>query len=200
MSSRSPEDRYRPETDSCSRGFTPPAWRNQRNPTGEDTPASVAASSVIAPAAIAAQNLTLSSRQATVGRPGDGICPRYARTSNCCFPYATAHLQEIEVLRRSVEPSQYTSAQLARFAREHNLARSVSRTGVCWDNTADESLWATLKVEFYDRYLWPIKAAAKLAVGGWIERVYNRRRRHSALGMISPVDFEERLNQTAQAA
>jgi len=76
MSSRSPEDRYRPETDSCSRGFTPPAWRNQRKPTGEDTPASVAASSVIAPAAIAAQNLTLSSRQATVGRPGDGICPR----------------------------------------------------------------------------------------------------------------------------
>ena len=104
------------------------------------------------------------------------------------------------MLRRSVEPSQYTSAQLARFARAHNLARSVSRTGVCWDNTADESFWATLKVEFYDRYLWPTKAAAKLAVGGWIERVYNRRRRHSALGMISPVDFEERLNQTAQAA
>ena len=95
---------------------------------------------------------------------------------------------------------QYTSAQLARFAREHNLARSVGRTGVCWDNAAAESFWATLKVEFYDRYLWLTKAAAKLAVGDWIERVYNRRRRHSALGMISPVDFEERLNQTAQAA
>ena len=46
---------------------------------------------------------------------------------------------------------------------------------------------------FYDRYLWPTKLAAKLAVGDWIERVYNRRRRHSALGMISPVDFEDRL-------
>ena len=103
---------YRPETDSCSRGFTPPAWRNQRNPTGEDTPASVAASSVIAPAAIAAQNRTLSSRQATVGRPGDGICPRYARTSNCCFPYTTAHLQEIEVLRRSVESAQRACAAI----------------------------------------------------------------------------------------
>ena len=57
-----------------------------------------------------------------------------------------------------------------------------------------------MKVEFYDRYLWPIKAAAKLAVGYWIERVYNRRRRHSAIGMISPVDFEDRLAQTAQAA
>jgi transposase InsO family protein len=54
--------------------------------------------------------------------------------------------------------------------------------------------------EFYDGYLWPTKAAAKLAVGDWIERVYNRRRRHSALGMISPVDFANRLTQTAQAA
>ena len=46
---------------------------------------------------------------------------------------------------------------------------------------------------------WPTGTAAKLAVGDWIERVYNRRR-HSALGMISPVDFEDRLTQTAQAA
>ena len=55
---------------------------------------------------------------------------------------------------------QYTSGQLARFAREHNLARSVGRTGVCWDNAAAESFWATLKVEFYDRYLRPSRAAA----------------------------------------
>jgi transposase InsO family protein len=95
---------------------------------------------------------------------------------------------------------QYTSAQLARFAREHNLVRSVGRTAVCWDNAQAESFWATLKVEFYDRYLWPTKAAARLAVGDWIERIYNRRRRHSALGMISPVDFEDRHTQTAQAA
>jgi transposase InsO family protein len=95
---------------------------------------------------------------------------------------------------------QYTSAQLARFAREHNLIRSVGRTAVCWDNAQQESFWATLKVEFYDRYLWPTKAAAKVAVGDWIERVYNRRRRHSALAMMTPVDFEDRLTQTAQAA
>jgi putative transposase len=104
------------------------------------------------------------------------------------------------VLRRPLEPEQYTSAQLARFAREHNLARSVGRTGVCWDNSQQESFWATLKVEFYDRYVWPTKAAAKVAVGDWIERVYNRRRRHSSLGMICPVEFENRLTQTAQAA
>jgi putative transposase len=95
---------------------------------------------------------------------------------------------------------QYVSAQLARFAAEHNLVRSVGRTAVCWDNAQAESFWATMKVEFYDRYLWPTKSAAKRAVGDWIERVYNRRRRHSAIAMMRPVEFEDRLNQTAQAA
>jgi len=57
-----------------------------------------------------------------------------------------------------------------------------------------------MKVEFYDQYLWPVRAAAGRAVGDWIERVYNRHRRHWALGMISPVEYENRFNQTAQAA
>ncbi len=105
-----------------------------------------------------------------------------------------------EVILHAHRGCQYTSAQLARFAGRHNLVRSVGRTAVCWDNAQAESFWATMKVEAYDRYLWPAKAAAKLAVGDWIERVYNRRRRHSAIGMISPVDFEDRITQTAQAA
>jgi putative transposase len=105
-----------------------------------------------------------------------------------------------QVILHADRGCQYTSAQLARFAHRHNLACSVGRTGVCWDNAAAESFWATLKVEFYDRYLWPTKAAAKIAIGDWIERVYNRRRRHSAIGMISPVEYENRFTQTAQAA
>jgi putative NAD(P)-binding protein len=72
MSSRSLNDRYRPDTVTGNPGFTPPACRNHRNPTGGDTPAAVAASSVITPDLIAAQNLTRSSRHATVRRPGEG--------------------------------------------------------------------------------------------------------------------------------
>jgi transposase InsO family protein len=105
-----------------------------------------------------------------------------------------------QVILHADRGCQYTSTQLARFAREHNLVRSVGRTAVCWDNAQAESFWATMKVEFYDRYLWPTKAAAKLAVSNWIERIYNRRRRHSAIAMMNPVDFEDRLTQTAQAA
>lgn len=43
---------------------------------------------------------------------------------------------------------EHNSAQMARVARPHNLASSVGRTGVCWDNAATESLWAALKVKF----------------------------------------------------
>src|SRR5688572_4331849 len=62
MSSRSANDRYRPDTVGHSAGFTPPAFRNHRNATGPDTPASAAAVSVITPSAMAAQKRTRSSR------------------------------------------------------------------------------------------------------------------------------------------
>lgn len=96
--------------------------------------------------------------------------------------------------------SQYTSGQLARFARAHDLAQSVGRTDVCWDNAQAESFWAALKVEFNHQFLWPTKRHAKVAAGDWTERVYNRRRRHSPIGMISPVEFEEQFAQATEAA
>ncbi len=100
----------------------------------------------------------------------------------------------MDVLRTLVE------TELGAPDASNVIDRLKTGTGVCWDNAKQESFWATLKVEFYDRYVWPTKAAAKVAVGDWIERVYNRRRRHSSLGMIWPVEFENRLTQTAQAA
>ena len=72
----------------------------------------------------------------------------------------------------------------------NGLTRSMGRTGVCWDNAMAESFFATLKTEFYYRRVWPTQARAKIDVGAWIEDRYNRRRRHSALGQISPVQFE----------
>ena len=61
-----------------------------------------------------------------------------------------------------------------------------------WPNRSGQ----TLKTEFYDRKRWATRAAARQAVAYWIEVVYNRRRRHSALGMVSPVDFETHITQT----
>lgn len=96
---------------------------------------------------------------------------------------------------------QYTSAQLADVADELGVRLSVGRTGVCWDNAQQESFWSTLKTEHYNRHTFTTKTDAIRAVSSWIENVYNRGRRHSALGQISPVAFEHRLTTaTTQAA
>ncbi len=95
---------------------------------------------------------------------------------------------------------QYTSTQLAEVAAELGLAQSVGRTGVCWDNACAESFWSTLKTEYYDRHHWATKAEARHGVGTWLEDRYNRRRRHSSIGMISPVQFEHALNAQNPAA
>ena len=86
--------------------------------------------------------------------------------------------------------TQYASAQIAAFASENGLTRSMGYTGVCWDNAMAESFFATLKTEFYYRRVWPTRKRAKIEIGAWIEDRYNRRRRHASLGQITPVDFE----------
>jgi transposase InsO family protein len=96
--------------------------------------------------------------------------------------------------------TQYTSEQIAEACADLPVLRSMGRTGVCWDNAAAESFWSTLKTEFYNRRTWPTKHEAKLAVGAWIEERYNRVRRHSSIGMISPIRYEQLHNQTAEAA
>jgi putative transposase len=96
--------------------------------------------------------------------------------------------------------TQGASEQITTFAAENGITRSMGYTGICWDNAMAESFFATLKTEFYYRRIWPTKAGAKQAVGAWIEDRYNRRRRHSSIGQISPVTFEmQHSNQTAAA-
>jgi putative transposase len=105
-----------------------------------------------------------------------------------------------QVIFHADRGTQYTSQQVADTAGALGVLRSMGRTGVCWDNAAAETFWSTLKTEFYDRRRWHTKAEARLAVGAWIEDRYNRRRRHSSIGMVSPVRYENSLAQTATAA
>ena len=94
--------------------------------------------------------------------------------------------------------TQYASAQITQFASENGITRSMGYTGICWDNAMAESFFATFKTEFFYRRVWPTKSGASQAVGAWIEDRYNRRRRHSAIGQISPVAFEmQHCNQSA---
>jgi putative transposase len=67
----------------------------------------------------------------------------------------------------------------------------MSRSGNCWDNSAMESFFKTLKTERTDRKVYRSRAEAKSDVFDYIERFYNARRRHSTLGYISPMQFEQ---------
>jgi transposase InsO family protein len=81
---------------------------------------------------------------------------------------------------------QYTSAEFARFCARNRVRTSVGRTGVCWDNAAAESFFATLKNEMYHRQRFDTRARARFAVAEYIEVFYNRQRLHSTLGYRTP--------------
>jgi transposase InsO family protein len=76
----------------------------------------------------------------------------------------------------------------------------MGRTGVCWDNALAESFFATDKLELIERRSWATRTAARTATVRWIEAIYNRQRRHSAIDMLSPVDYEDRYWNRRKAA
>jgi putative transposase len=94
---------------------------------------------------------------------------------------------------------EFTAALTATACAEHGLKRSMGDTGVCWDNSPAESFWSTFKHEYYYRHAFATKADLVAAVDNWIER-YNHRRRHSAIGMLSPVCYEQSLTGAAKVA
>lgn len=81
---------------------------------------------------------------------------------------------------------QYASREFAQFCAVVNITCSVGRTGVCWDNAATESFFATLKNEMYHRERFDTHARARVAVAEYIEIYHNRKRMHSTLGYRTP--------------
>ena len=94
------------------------------------------------------------------------------------------------VLRRPVESAQYTSVAFSQHLRDAGLVASMGSVGDSYDNALAESFFGTLKGEVVDRRPWPTRAAAQLAIFEYVERWYNRRRRHSALDYLSPAEYE----------
>jgi transposase InsO family protein len=91
---------------------------------------------------------------------------------------------------------EFTARLTARACFGHGLRRSMGETGVCWDNSPAESFWSTFKHEHYYRHAYATKAELVAAVDNWI-RFYNSVRRHSAIGMLSPDNFEQSLRAAA---
>jgi putative transposase len=95
-----------------------------------------------------------------------------------------------ELLHHSDQGSQYTSEEFQRLLSEHGILCSMSRLGDVWDNSAMESFFSSLKIERVNRRQYRTRDEARADVFDYIERFYNPRRRHSSIGYVSPVEFE----------
>ena len=85
---------------------------------------------------------------------------------------------------------QYASGDYRQALRQAGLIASMSRSGNCYDNASMESFWSTLKLELVYRRCFQNRSQASTQIFDYIETFYNRQRTHSALGYLSPVDFE----------
>ena len=95
------------------------------------------------------------------------------------------------LLAHSDRGSQYASDHYQRLLVQHDITCSMSRRGDCWDNAPMESFFATLKKELVHHEDCPTRAEARRSVFEYIEVFYNRVRRHSALGYVAPVAYEQ---------
>jgi putative transposase len=95
-----------------------------------------------------------------------------------------------DVIHHSDQGCQYTSIAFGKHCREANVTPSMGSVGDCYDNALAESFFATLECELLERHSFRTPAEARLAVFDFIEGFYNSRRRHSAIGNVSPMRFE----------
>jgi putative transposase len=96
------------------------------------------------------------------------------------------------LIHHSDQGSQYVSLALGQAARDAGISRSMGSKGDCFDNAVAESFFATLKKELVHRRSWPTRHELTSEIFEYIEGFYNRVRRHSTLGMLAPVEFENR--------
>jgi putative transposase len=104
------------------------------------------------------------------------------------------------LLHHSDRGSQYASHDYRKALEDHHIICSMSRKGNCWDNSVVESFFGKLKTELIYRRPWPSIKMARVAIADYIEVFYNRKRRHSFLGNISPAEFEKRFEKKAALA
>src|SRR5690242_13989951 len=97
------------------------------------------------------------------------------------------------VIHHSDQGSQYTSIEFGQRCRKAGVRPSMGSVGDAYDNAMCESFFATLECELLARRRFTTQAQARTAVFEFIEGFYNPRRRHSSIGYLSPIDYEQRL-------
>ncbi|NAC61957.1 IS3-like element IS600 family transposase, partial [Escherichia coli] len=101
------------------------------------------------------------------------------------------------LIHHSDRGSQYCAYDYRIIQEQFGLKTSMSRKGNCYDNAPMESFWGTLKNESLSHYRFNNRDEAISVIREYIEIFYNRQRRHSRLGNISPAAFREKYHQMA---
>ncbi len=105
-----------------------------------------------------------------------------------------------KVVFHSDHGTQYTALAVAARCDQADILRSMGTVGDCYDNALAESLFATVECELLQRVRLTNREEAKTAIFRFLEGFYNRRRRHSALGYVAPVEFERSWSEARVAA
>jgi putative transposase len=92
----------------------------------------------------------------------------------------------------SDQGTQFTSWTFTQRAVDSGLLPSMGTVGDCYDNAMIESFWSRMQVELLDRQRWKTRVELANAIFEYLEVFHNRRRRHSSLGMVSPIEYEIR--------
>ncbi|MGB0091190.1 MAG: IS3 family transposase [Solirubrobacteraceae bacterium] len=95
------------------------------------------------------------------------------------------------LIHHSDQGGQYVSLAFGSAARDAGIAVSMGSRGDAYDNAVAETFFAMLKKELVNRRTWPSRLELQSAVFEYIEAFYNRQRRHSTLGMLSPANYEQ---------
>ena len=96
--------------------------------------------------------------------------------------------------------SQFRSRKFVRALHHHDMVGSMGKVGAAGDNAAMESFFALLQKNVLDRRTWATRQELRIAIVTWIERTYHRRRRQTALGRLTPVEYETIMTATAAQA
>jgi putative transposase len=96
--------------------------------------------------------------------------------------------------------TQFTSWAFSERVRQAGLVPSMGTVGDAFDNALIESFWARLQTELLNRMKWKTRIELSSALFEYLEIFHNRNRRHSSLGMLTPIEYEKVNSQTANAA
>lgn len=104
------------------------------------------------------------------------------------------------LIHHSDRGTQYCADDYRKLVAQFGMVASMSRKGNCYDNAPMESFWGSLKNEMIHHQRYATRANAESAIKEYIEIFYNRQRRHSRLGYVSPASFAENFSREALAA